>query len=331
MNTMCFVPFAWGTELEIFEYERHLINALQAPMQDRVKKGSYRVARPRLWPRFRKKPDINKELDLNQCGFLRNLGKKRIMLTGCKFRIQNFSQLCLWLKATEGLEPEQIKKQVYRCDRVFWLALLLADPQERLNYRKVWKAGALQLMLGVWNCSRILPRKSAMAIQKRVDRFFNMSGLMRTHSFTVRVASLSENAVSQTKKKVARIINSTRRCNSWLADYLQEKIKVCKVKSWSLAQSFDSHIKTAKETDVFAFLRDNIENNRGLESWQKREDCVCSSVHWDVPMETRNVELVGSITRQPRSQSCEGKFAGSILWGHRAITADDEFSRAILQ
>ncbi len=75
MNTMCFVPIAWGTELETFEYERHLINALQAPMQDRVKKGSYRVARPRVWPRFRKKPSIDKELELNQCGFLRNLGK----------------------------------------------------------------------------------------------------------------------------------------------------------------------------------------------------------------------------------------------------------------
>ncbi len=75
MNTMCFVPFAWGTELEIFEYERHLINALQAPMQDRVKKGSYRVARPRLWPRFRSKPSLSKELELNQCEFLHNLGK----------------------------------------------------------------------------------------------------------------------------------------------------------------------------------------------------------------------------------------------------------------
>ena len=201
MNTMCFVPFAWGTELEIFDYERHLINALQAPMQDRVKKGSYRVARPRLWPRFRSKPNIGKELELNQCEFLLSLGKKREMLTGCKFRIQNFSQLCQWLKATENLEPEQVKQQVYRCDRVFWLTLLLADPQERLDYRKVWKAGALQLMLGLWNCSRILARNSAMAVQKRVDRFFNMSGLMRTHSFTVRVPSLSEHAVSKTKNK----------------------------------------------------------------------------------------------------------------------------------
>ena len=206
MNTMCFVPFAWGTELEIFEYERHLINVLQAPMQDRVKKGSYRVARPRLWPRFRNKPNISKELALNQCEFLHKLGKKRVMLTGCKFRIKNFSQLCLWLKATENLEPEQIKQQVYRCDRVFWLTLLLADPQERLDYSKVWKAGALQLMLGVWNCSRILPRKSAMAVQKRVDRFFNISKIMRTHNFTVRVSSLSDHAVSKTKKMVACII-----------------------------------------------------------------------------------------------------------------------------
>ncbi len=228
-------------------------------------------------------------------------GKKRVMFTGCKFRIQNCSQLCLWLKATENLEPEQVKQQVYRCDRVFWLTLLLADPQERLDYSKVWKAGALQLMLGVWNCSRILPRKSAMAVQKRVDRFFNISGIMRTHSFTVRVASLSDNAVFQTKKKVARIINSTRRCNSWLADYLQEKIKVCKVKSWSLARSFESHIKTAKETNVYEFLKRNIDNDKGLKSWSKREDCFCSSIHWDVPMETRNVELVGNITKQLRA------------------------------
>ena len=89
MNTMCFVPFAWGTELEIFEYERHLINALQAPMQDRVKKGSYRVARPRLWPRFRSKPSIGKELELNQCEFLLSLGKngRYSLVANFEFRI----------------------------------------------------------------------------------------------------------------------------------------------------------------------------------------------------------------------------------------------------
>ena len=140
-----------------------------------------------------------------------------------------------------------------------------------------------------------------MAVQKRVDRFFNISRIMRTHNFTVRVSSLSDHAVSKTKKMVARIINETRRSNSWLADYLQEKIKVCKVKSWSLARSFESHIKTAKETNVYEFLRRNIDNDKGLKSWSKREDCFCSSIHWDVPMETRNVELVGNITKQLRA------------------------------
>ena len=100
-----------------------------------------------------------------------------------------------------------------------------------------------------------------------------------------------------------------------MADYLQEKVKVCKVKSWSLARSFESHIKAAKETDVYDFLRRNIDNDQDLESWSKREDCFCSSIHWDMPMETRNIELVSNITRQLRA----------LIWHFRVGKNGSEF------
>ncbi len=71
MHTLCFIPFAWGYEEEILMYERHITNSLQAPMQDRVKYGSYVVSKFRPWKRFRKTPTIAKELELNQCIHLR--------------------------------------------------------------------------------------------------------------------------------------------------------------------------------------------------------------------------------------------------------------------
>ncbi len=71
-HSMCFVPFTWAKEFEVLDYERHLINTLQAPMQDRVKQGSFRVARFRNWKRFRNKPSIEHELQLNECHILKN-------------------------------------------------------------------------------------------------------------------------------------------------------------------------------------------------------------------------------------------------------------------
>ena len=200
MNTMCFVPFAWGTELDIFWVWKALDQCAPSSHAGQSQKRLVQSCQAEAVATFQEQTEFKQGTGSESMWFFAQVGKKRVMLTGCKFRIQNSSQLCEWLKATENLEPEQIKRQVYRCDRVFWLTLLLADPQERLDYKKVWKAGALQLMLGVWNCSRVLPRKSAMAVQKRVDRFFNMSGIMRTHNFTVRVPSLSDHAVSKTKK-----------------------------------------------------------------------------------------------------------------------------------
>ena len=61
-HTMCFIPIVWGSEGEILDYERHLINTLQAPMQDRVKPGAFRVARKRDWKRFRTKPTLEHEI-----------------------------------------------------------------------------------------------------------------------------------------------------------------------------------------------------------------------------------------------------------------------------
>ncbi len=57
-GNMHFVPLAWGKEDQILGYERHLINALQAPIQDRAKFTTFHVSKFRPWKRFRVKPTI---------------------------------------------------------------------------------------------------------------------------------------------------------------------------------------------------------------------------------------------------------------------------------
>ncbi len=95
--TMCFVPFAWGSSSEVLDYERHVINCFQAPMQDRVKHGSFRVARNRAWKRFRQKLSIDDELKLNQCHILRGYADRYEGITGFGTCVRHFSQLCDWL------------------------------------------------------------------------------------------------------------------------------------------------------------------------------------------------------------------------------------------
>ena len=60
-----YVPCVWGHEGFILQYERHVINSLDAPIQDRQRACSFRQRRPRDFPRFRNKPPIAQEIDLN--------------------------------------------------------------------------------------------------------------------------------------------------------------------------------------------------------------------------------------------------------------------------
>lgn len=294
-SSICFIPFAWGKENQIYDYERHIINSAQAPMQDRIKYGSFQVTKHRDFKRFRIKPSVEKELELNQCFVLGNFWKKKEDVSGCPAQIQNFDELCVWLKSTENLDEEEVIKKIYRCDRVYWLALYLAEPNKRMDYKKVWKAGALRLMLGVWNCSRVLDRSKAMCVQKRVERFLNQSELLRTHNFTIRVPTLSHCAVAQVKRWLALVIRQVHHRFQWLAVFCQHKIKVGKCRSKSLAQHMNSHISTARDFD-FEQIKNSTEKQRNY--WQNRNDVLCSKICWDIPLENTSKKLAIDLNSQ---------------------------------
>lgn len=76
-HSMCFIPFAWGKENQILDYERFVINHLQAPMQDRAKPGSFHANRFRPWKRFRTNKSHDDEIKLNICGHLRGFEQKK--------------------------------------------------------------------------------------------------------------------------------------------------------------------------------------------------------------------------------------------------------------
>ena len=292
---MCFVPFVWGKEQSILLYERQVINTLQAPMQDRTKGGSYHVSKFRLWKRLRQKPSIDKEIQLNMCNYLVDCEHKQEKEFGVPSKVRNFDDLVIWLNHVEGLSRKRIEKQLYDCRRVFWLALYLATPHAKLDYGRVWKAGAMRLMMGVWCASRYLDRQPAMAVQKRVDRFLDISKLVRVRQFTIRIPAMTLGAATIVKRHLSELIARVRYDFDWLAKYLMEKIHVVRTKARSLAHVFGSHIQHARN-----FNRQSVSNwqREDIKRWRVREDTVCSKIQWDVQVENRNADVCTAVGSQ---------------------------------
>ena len=88
-----FIPFTFDSELNVLEYERFMINHLQAPMQDRVHQGGYKPHRFRLWKRSREKPSVDKEVSLN---IIQHLGQQNWFMNGSLYERMNvFQKYCV--------------------------------------------------------------------------------------------------------------------------------------------------------------------------------------------------------------------------------------------
>jgi hypothetical protein len=93
------VPAVWHTEKNICVYERHVINAFQAPIQNRVVHGSMKPAKARAWPKHRTKLNIQQELNLNVCKELTHPRNKYWTETdGVTPEDGAFRKLCLKLR-----------------------------------------------------------------------------------------------------------------------------------------------------------------------------------------------------------------------------------------
>ena len=88
----------------------------------------------------------------------------------------SFKDLCSWQRSINSWSPKDVVIQSYCLNRVWWLALWLAEPSTRLNYKLVWASGtARSIMLGVWCASLLFERKEAQRVQIKVEIFEDFS------------------------------------------------------------------------------------------------------------------------------------------------------------
>ena len=267
-----------------------LSTVYKPPCRTEQKGGSHHVSKFRLWKRLRSKPSNEKELELNKCNYLTNCEHKQEHEFGVPGSIKNFEQLFICLKHIEHISRRKIEQELHDCRRVFWLALYA-----KVDYGKVWKAGAMRLMMGVWCASRYLERQQAMAVQKRVDRFLDISKLVRVRQFTIRIPAMTLRAATIVKRQLSELIARVRYDFGWLATYLMEKISVVRTKARSLAHVFGSHIQHARN-----FSNQCVSNwdSKDIKQWRLRQDTVCSKIQWDVQVENRNGDVCNKVGSQ---------------------------------
>ena len=108
-----------------------------------------------------------------------------------------------------------VRIAMYDCKRVLWLALFLGTHLTKLDYKRVRRAGAMRLMMGVWNVSLHRPHDVASCIQKKTERFLGTSNLASQRKFVVKVPAKSEHAVVETKRIIAKITSVFRKRFNW--------------------------------------------------------------------------------------------------------------------
>ena len=294
-HEFCFLPCVWHNEKSILGYERFVIQHLQAPMQDRVKNGSFRPQRDRPWKRFRKKLSFQDELDLNICKWLRDPYPKLSKFFSAPEQIDTFDKLCNWTDARYGMSRKDTINASYNCRCVQWLALYMCSSGSKLDYSLIWQAGALRLMLGTWNISLTMSRADCVAVQRKVERFFVLSGIISPRNFVIKVPAQHVAATALVKKQIHKMIAPLRWSFDWLYNYIKHKVMVVRSKGKSISNVFESHIQVAKTLNVFDhpfFEESQIKN------WKLRSDVFKCQNQWGINVELENKKVKAAIEPQ---------------------------------
>ena len=188
-----FLPAAWADERGALAYESYVIKALQAPNQQNHHQCSdIRVDNFCLWPRFRTKPSLMKELELNLYCRLQHPYGFDLSFFGDGRHCESSRHLVQYLCANFGLWSENVKAVMYSLECATWLAVFLGEKQTHLEYQRVWDSGhAIQLMLGfgTFLCAST-PR--AAWVQRKTFRFLSTSGKLSTRRHRIYVPTHSE-------------------------------------------------------------------------------------------------------------------------------------------
>ena len=123
MHHMQFAHCFWAREGRVLRYERQIIHALQAPIQDREKVDAFHPYRARPWPRQRNKWSVEHEIELNEsCKKEKQL--KLHEKAGVPVGISSFQQLCEWQRLKYNRSVDCVIDMAYSCKRVLWLLVV---------------------------------------------------------------------------------------------------------------------------------------------------------------------------------------------------------------
>ena len=180
------VPTFSGETSEMLKLENLCIASLQAPSQQGIGQAQApRTHRPRKLPRFRKKPSIEDELNLNLMDELRRSPASRRKFDSQCF---SFGSLCTFAMEHFKLLRVQVLLHMYSYRYVYWLALYLAGKGAKLSYRTVWRIpNPVEFCARLWGACQKLPKHTKHVAVSKVLRFFALwttTSLSCTHDWS---------------------------------------------------------------------------------------------------------------------------------------------------
>ena len=294
-----FLPTIFDSESHITHLERFIIRYLEAPMQDRVRKSSFRPVKYRDWPAYRALRSIPVELQLNvHCKHPHpRITPKTLVPRRCPDAIQDFDHLLAWAFLKHNLSRDDVMVLMYHVYFSYWLCLFLAQPRVRIDYQRVWNSGhARYLMVSVWTASLSLPRNEASRVQWKTENFLKTTNLTLSHVHVAKLPINDPAAFHKAKRVFSRLLHVIRvKCSPAFASYLHAKLSVVKTRGPTLDALLPSHITFARQADM-----DHVKSltQQDWELIRRREDVTPSEVNWDVPYHQGNEEIYNVVVEE---------------------------------
>ena len=213
LTALRMVPTFGGGTSDIFKLENLCVASLQAPSHQGVGPAQApRTYRPRKLPRFRKKPPIEEELNLNLVDELRRSPASRRKFDS---QCSSFGSLCTFAMDHFKLLRAQVLLHMYSYRYVYWLALYLAGTRARLSYRKVWRIpNPVEFCARPCGACQKLPKHTKHVAVSKVLRFLRSGQLLPRRVHTIGVPAATARHYSATKQDVRAFLGVVRKWSS---------------------------------------------------------------------------------------------------------------------
>jgi hypothetical protein len=243
------LPFFWGTSAEVDRLELTCIRYAQPPSQRLSAQATpSRAHAPRPWPRFRQRPNLASELDLNIWAKLRNFFKKwgSMGLWCC------WTDATAWAKVNMALDPEALRVWMY-CDGYESLLLVyIGERNHMLDWARVWRGSSTSAYVcGLWCLSGRFELQRRTRIREKLARFITSSGLIPSKCLHITIPIDDSFHIVQARRALRKSLGLLFPNRAYTEiQFLLSRIKLHKGKPESLQLLLQDHARVASSVDT---------------------------------------------------------------------------------